>query len=81
VADADTADRVQASLLADPDIYARHVDVVIDRASNLASFGGNYTAHELCRDLPVREMLVLAISESPQRKRVLESRSVAIERF
>jgi osmotically-inducible protein OsmY len=31
VADADTADRVQAALLADPDIYARHIDVRVDR--------------------------------------------------
>jgi osmotically-inducible protein OsmY len=31
VADADTADRVRATLLADPNIYARHVDVVVDR--------------------------------------------------
>src|ERR1700733_577208 len=31
VADADTAGRVQAALLADPDIYARHIDVAVDR--------------------------------------------------
>ena len=31
LADADTADRVQAALLADPDIYARHIDVRVDR--------------------------------------------------
>ena len=31
VADADTADRVQAALLADPNIYARHIDVRVDR--------------------------------------------------
>jgi osmotically-inducible protein OsmY len=30
-ADADVADRVQAALLADPDIYARHIDVKVDR--------------------------------------------------
>ena len=30
-ADADIADRVQAALLADPNIYARHIDVVVDR--------------------------------------------------
>jgi osmotically-inducible protein OsmY len=31
VADADVADRVQAALLADPNIYARHIDVTVDR--------------------------------------------------
>jgi osmotically-inducible protein OsmY len=31
VVDADTADRVQAALLADPEIYARHIDVRVDR--------------------------------------------------
>jgi osmotically-inducible protein OsmY len=31
VADADIADRVQAALLADPNIYARHIDVEVDR--------------------------------------------------
>jgi hypothetical protein len=31
VADADTAGRVQAALLADPDIYARHIDVRVVR--------------------------------------------------
>jgi osmotically-inducible protein OsmY len=30
-ADAETADRVQAALLADPDIYARDIDVRVDR--------------------------------------------------
>jgi osmotically-inducible protein OsmY len=30
-ADAELADRVQAALLADPDIYARHIDVKVDR--------------------------------------------------
>jgi osmotically-inducible protein OsmY len=30
-ADADTADRVQAALLADPNIYARHIDVSVNR--------------------------------------------------
>jgi osmotically-inducible protein OsmY len=30
VADADTASRVQAALLADPEIYARHIDVRVD---------------------------------------------------
>jgi osmotically-inducible protein OsmY len=29
--DAQLADRVQAALLADPDIYARHIDVVVER--------------------------------------------------
>jgi osmotically-inducible protein OsmY len=33
VADADIADRVQAALLADPNIYARHIDVVVDRGA------------------------------------------------
>jgi osmotically-inducible protein OsmY len=31
LADADTAGRVQAALLADPDLYARHIDVEVDR--------------------------------------------------
>jgi osmotically-inducible protein OsmY len=31
LADADTADRVQAALLSDPDIYARHIDVAVNR--------------------------------------------------
>jgi osmotically-inducible protein OsmY len=31
LADADIADRVQATLLADPTIYARHIDVAVDR--------------------------------------------------
>jgi osmotically-inducible protein OsmY len=31
VADADITDRVQAALLADPNIYARHIDVAVDR--------------------------------------------------
>jgi osmotically-inducible protein OsmY len=31
VADADIADRVQAALLADPNIYARHIDVTVNR--------------------------------------------------
>src|ERR1700689_5393186 len=31
VANADTAGRVSAALLADPDIYARHIDVRVDR--------------------------------------------------
>ena len=31
LADADTAGRVQAALLADPDIYARHIDVAVNR--------------------------------------------------
>jgi osmotically-inducible protein OsmY len=31
VADADIAGRVQATLLADPNIYARHIDVAVDR--------------------------------------------------
>ncbi len=31
MADADIADRVQAALLADPNIYARHIDVEVDR--------------------------------------------------
>jgi osmotically-inducible protein OsmY len=31
VADADVASRVQAALLADPDIYAQHIDVRVDR--------------------------------------------------
>ncbi len=31
VADADLAGRVQAALLADPTIYARHIDVAVDR--------------------------------------------------
>jgi osmotically-inducible protein OsmY len=31
VADADIADRVQAALFADPNIYARHIDVTVDR--------------------------------------------------
>jgi osmotically-inducible protein OsmY len=30
-ADAETAGRVQARLLADPNIYARHIDVMVDR--------------------------------------------------
>jgi osmotically-inducible protein OsmY len=30
-ADAQVADAVQAALLADPDIYARHIDVKVDR--------------------------------------------------
>jgi hypothetical protein len=30
-ADADITDRVQAALLADPNIYARHIDVAVDR--------------------------------------------------
>jgi osmotically-inducible protein OsmY len=30
LADADTAGRVQAALLADPEIYARHIDVRVD---------------------------------------------------
>lgn len=29
--DADIATRVEAALLADPDIYARHIDVAVDR--------------------------------------------------
>jgi osmotically-inducible protein OsmY len=31
LADADIADRVQAALLADPNIYARHIEVTVDR--------------------------------------------------
>jgi osmotically-inducible protein OsmY len=31
LADADIAGHVQAALLADPDIYARHIDVAVDR--------------------------------------------------
>ena len=31
MADADIADRVQAALLADPNIYARRIDVEVDR--------------------------------------------------
>jgi osmotically-inducible protein OsmY len=30
-ADAETADRVQAALFADPNIYARHIDIAVDR--------------------------------------------------
>jgi len=30
-ADAETADRVQATLMADPNIYARHIDITVDR--------------------------------------------------
>jgi osmotically-inducible protein OsmY len=30
-ADAETADRVEAALLADPKIYARHIDIDVDR--------------------------------------------------
>ena len=30
-ADADTADRVQAALMSDPNIYARHIDIEVDR--------------------------------------------------
>jgi osmotically-inducible protein OsmY len=30
-ADAEIATRVEAALLADPDIYARHIDVAVDR--------------------------------------------------
>jgi osmotically-inducible protein OsmY len=30
-ADADIADRVEAALLADPNIYARHIDVEVDQ--------------------------------------------------
>ena len=29
--DAETADRVQAALMADPNIYARHIDIAVDR--------------------------------------------------
>ena len=32
LADADTGGRVQAALLSDPDTYARHIDVAVDRA-------------------------------------------------
>jgi osmotically-inducible protein OsmY len=31
LADAEIADRVQAALLADPTIYARHIDVAVNR--------------------------------------------------
>jgi osmotically-inducible protein OsmY len=30
-ADAETADRVRAALIADPSIYARHIDIAVDR--------------------------------------------------
>jgi osmotically-inducible protein OsmY len=30
-ADADTADRVRATLLSDPNIFARHIDIDVDR--------------------------------------------------
>jgi osmotically-inducible protein OsmY len=38
VADADTAGRVQAALLADPNIYARHIDIQVNRG--VAHLGG-----------------------------------------
>jgi osmotically-inducible protein OsmY len=31
MADVETADRVQAALFADPDLYARHIDIAVDR--------------------------------------------------
>jgi osmotically-inducible protein OsmY len=30
-ADVETADRVQAALFADPNLYARHIDIAVDR--------------------------------------------------